>query len=49
MDWSTKLIELAENDLVSWEAIARECIAEMSTDEIRDVCVSLNLDDVIDC
>ena len=36
--YSSKLIELAENSVLSWEKIARECIAEMSEDDIEDMC-----------
>ena len=45
MNYAAKLIDLAEQGLVSWEAIARECIAEMSTDDAYDVCVALGVDD----
>ena len=36
--YSDKVIELAENGILSWEEIARECIAEMSEDDIEDMC-----------
>lgn len=37
---STKLVELAENGVLSWEEIARECIAEMSEDDVEDMCAT---------
>lgn len=49
MDYAAKLIELAENRGISWEAIARECIAEMPTNDVRDVCVALGVDGEIEC
>ena len=48
-NWPAELIKLAENHIVSWEAIARECIAQMSTDDVHDVCVALEVDDEIEC
>ena len=36
--FKNKVIELAENGILSWETIARECIAEMSEDEVEDMC-----------
>ena len=38
IDWSSEVIKLAENGILSWEEIARECIAEMSEDDIEDMC-----------
>lgn len=45
MDWNTKLLELAENGQVTWEEIARECIAQMSVDDAEDVATALGLDE----
>lgn len=36
--YANQVIELAENGILSWEEIARECIAEMSEDDIEDMC-----------
>jgi hypothetical protein len=38
--YSDKVIELAENGILSWEEIARECIAEMSEDDVEDMCAT---------
>ena len=40
---TSKLIEFAENESISWEDIARECLARMPEDDVRDMC-----DDVFD-
>lgn len=40
---TSKLIEFAENESISWEDIARECLARMSEDDVRGMC-----DDVFD-
>lgn len=32
-----KVIDLAEDGALSWEAIARECLARMSEDEVADM------------
>ena len=34
---SNKLIDMAENGLISWEDIARSCIWYMSEDDVRDM------------
>ena len=36
--YSQQVIELAENHILSWEEIARECIQEMSEDDVEDMC-----------
>ncbi len=36
--YANQVIELAENGILSWEEIARECIAEMPEDDIEDMC-----------
>ena len=35
-----ELIEMAENGLLSWDTIARECLQYMSEDEVRDMAES---------
>lgn len=35
-----ELIEMAENGMISWETIARECLQYMSEDEVRDMAES---------
>lgn len=44
-DMTCRLIEAAENGLVEWETIARECLAQMSEDEAEDVATALELDE----
>lgn len=34
---TAKIIDLAEDFVLSWEAIARECLARMSEDEVADM------------
>lgn len=34
---SCKVIDLAEDSTLSWENLARECLARMSEDEIADM------------
>ena len=34
---SCKVIELAENGVLSWETVARECLQYMSEDEVADM------------
>ena len=36
-DATCELIEMAENGMISWETIARECLQYMSEDEVRDM------------
>ena len=40
-----RLIEAAEGGMLSWEAIARECLAQMSEDDVADVATALGWDD----
>ena len=35
-----ELIEMAENGMITWETIARECLQYMSEDEVRDMAES---------
>ena len=35
-----ELIEMAENGMIEWETIARECLQYMSEDEVRDMAES---------
>ena len=37
-----KVIELVEDGALSWEAIARECLARMSEDEVADMAHELD-------
>ena len=32
-----ELIEMAENGMIGWDTIARECLQYMSEDEVRDM------------
>ena len=32
-----ELIEMAENGMLAWDMIARECLQYMSEDEVRDM------------
>ena len=34
---TNKVIGLAEDGVLSWEAVARECLAEMSEDDVADM------------
>ena len=46
-EFTTKLIHNAENHLVSWESIARECLERMSEDEVKEM--ALDLERVEEC
>ena len=35
-----ELIEMAENGMIEWETVARECLQYMSEDEVRDMAES---------
>lgn len=48
INWTVELLNLALDNVVSWESIARECIAQMPEDCVRDVCVALGVDDEIE-
>ena len=37
-----KVIELVENDVLSWETVARECLQYMSEDDVADMANSCN-------
>lgn len=45
MDAAAKLIDLAENQMISWESIARECLAQMNCDECESVATALDIDE----
>ena len=34
---TNKIVELAEEGVLSWEEIARECLQEMSEDDVADM------------
>lgn len=36
-DPTCELIEMAEDGVISWETIARECLAQMNVDECQSV------------
>ena len=38
--YGNKLIELAEDGALAWEALARECIAYMSEDDAKDMAIT---------
>ena len=38
IDFKSKLLEKLEDGLLEWEDVCRECIAEMSTDQVEDMC-----------
>jgi len=35
-----KVIELVENGVLSWETVARECLQNMSEDDVADMAFS---------
>ena len=39
-----KILELCEDGVLSWETVARECIAEMSEDDVSEMCSMLDID-----
>ena len=39
--YTNKLIDLAEDNVLDWETIARECLAYMSEDEVADMAEDL--------
>lgn len=39
--YTNKLIDLAEDNVLDWETIARECLAYMSEDDVADMAVDL--------
>ena len=46
-EFTNKLIHNAENYLVEWESIARECLTRMSEDEVKEM--ALDMDWVEEC
>ena len=40
-EFTTKLIDNAENYLVNWESIARECLNRMSEDEVKEMALDM--------
>lgn len=36
-EFTGKVIDLAEEQLLTWEAVARECLAYMSEADVRDM------------
>lgn len=44
-----KLLQYVEDfECVDWETVARECIAQMSSDEVGNVLTALGLDDEVE-
>ena len=41
--YTNKLIEFADEDVISWETIARSCLSYMSEDEVEDMAISEGL------
>ena len=37
-EYTSELIEMAEQMVIDWETIARECLARMSEDEVQEMC-----------
>lgn len=42
---TTKLVQMAEDGLLSWETIARECLAYMSEDDVEDMSLCADMVD----
>lgn len=41
-----KLLQYVEDfKIVDWETVARECIAQMTSDDVNEVLIALDLDD----
>ena len=40
-EFTNKLIHNAENYLVKWEAIARECLNRMSEDDVKEMALDM--------
>lgn len=40
-----KIISLCEDGVLSWEALARECLARMSEDEVQEMSEECGFDD----
>ena len=38
-EYTTKIQEMAEEGVISWETIAKEALCRMSEDEVEDMCV----------
>ena len=38
IDFKSTLLEKLEDGLLEWEDVCRECIAEMSTGQVEDMC-----------
>ena len=39
-EYTNHLLQLAEDGVISWEDIARECLCYMSEDDVSDMCQS---------
>ena len=40
-EFTNKLIHNAENYLVRWESIARECLSRMSEDDVKEMALDM--------
>lgn len=43
--YTNRLIERAEEGAVNWQGIARECLARMSEDQVKDMVIDMEWDD----
>ena len=46
--YTNRLIELAEEGAVNWQGIARECLARMSEDAVKDMVIEMEWNDCDD-
>lgn len=46
--YTNRLIERAEEGVVNWQGIARECLARMSEDEVKDMVREMEWNDCDD-
>ena len=43
--YTNRLIERAEEGAVNWQGIARECLARMSEDQVKDMVIDMEWND----
>lgn len=41
-EYTCKLLKLAEEGVVNWEGIARECLNRMSEDDVKDMAIEMD-------
>jgi len=46
--YTNRLIERAEEGAVNWQGIARECLARMSEDQVKDMVIDMEWNDCDD-